>query len=77
MIGIIYGYGGGPTAMESISWVTVGLGFMLWAIAVIWAMTVARGVDDPKCQQKQNTVNNIDKKDDDNDPMADINKLTH
>lgn len=78
MIGIIYGYSGGPTAMAGISWGTVGLGLTLWVIAIIWAMTVARGVNkaDPKCQQKRGTASNSVKNDDDNDPMADINKLT-
>ena len=80
IIGIIYGFAGGPTAMETVSWATVSLGVALWAIAFIWALTVVRGVNDdkadPKCQHKRSTVCNIVKNDDDNDPMADINKLT-
>lgn len=79
IIGIIYGFAGGPALEAAVSWVTVGLGVALWVIAVIWAMTVVRSMDDdkanPKCQQKKSTVCNIVNNDDD-DPMADINKLT-
>jgi len=80
IIGIIYGFLGGPASMATVSWTIVSLGAVLWIIAVIWTMTVIRGVDDdranPKCQQKRSSVCNIVNNDDDNDPMADINKLT-
>jgi len=81
IVGIIYGFAGGPAQVDGISWATVGLGIVLWVIAVIWAITVVRGVSDdladPKCASKKSTVCSIVKGDDDSDPMSDINKLTH
>lgn len=80
IVSIIYGFAGGPAGKDMISWATVGLGILLWVIAVVWAITVVRGVDedkaDPKCQKKRSTVCNIVKSDDDNDPVSDIKKLT-
>ena len=80
IIGIIYGYFGGPAQHNTVSWATVSLGIILWVIAAIWAWTVVRGVNDdksdPKCQSKKSTICRIAKDDDDSDPMSDIKKLT-
>lgn len=81
IVSIIYGFAGGPTNAETISWATVGLGVILWVVSVIWTLNVVRGVSDdmadPNCSHKKSTVCSIVRSDDDNDPMSDINKLTH
>lgn len=41
---LIYGLVGGPLGAEGVSWWTVGLGVVLWAIAAAWAETTIRGV---------------------------------
>lgn len=60
IIGIIYGYLGGPAGLDTISWVTLGLGVVLWAVAAIWAESAIRGIDsdlqDSKGQADTNTV---------------------
>ncbi|MGD8925678.1 MAG: hypothetical protein PVG20_02440 [Thioalkalispiraceae bacterium] len=80
IVGIIYGFAGGPADTDTVSWATVGLGILLWMIAVVWGVTVVRGVNDdkadPKCQQKRSTLCSIVKSDDDSDPMSDIKNLT-
>lgn len=80
IVSIIYGFAGGPAASETVSWTTVGLGVLLWIIAVTWAFMVVRGVSDdktdPKCSQKRSTICSIVKSDDDSDPMSDIKNLT-
>lgn len=80
IISIIYGFTGGPAEIDAVSWATVGLGILLWLIAVVWAITVVRGVDadkaDPKCEKNRSTLCSIVKSDDDNDPMSDIKNLT-
>jgi len=49
---IIYGLVGGPANLMGPSWNTVGLGFLLWAIAVVWAAVTIRGADDEKCDRQ-------------------------
>ncbi|MFO7603231.1 MAG: hypothetical protein R6X06_05380 [Gammaproteobacteria bacterium] len=80
IIGIVYGYLGGPAALETVSWVTMGLGLVLWALAAIWAETTIRGVEadqaDPKCQGNASTVCRIVRpKPDESDPMDEIKKF--
>jgi len=80
IISIIYGFTGGPAAIEGTSWTTVLLGAALWLIASIWAMMVIRGVDadkaDSKCASRRSPVCRIASDDDDDDPMSEIKNLT-
>ena len=82
IIAIIYGFMGGPTQLEGISFGTLGLGVGMWLLSVIWATTVIRGVAadnaDPKCATNRSTVcRMVSSKDDDHDPMSDIKNLTN
>lgn len=80
IIGIIYGYLGGPAGLDTISWVTMGLGAGLWALAAIWAENTIRGVEadqqDPKCKTNASTICRIVKpRLDESDPLDEIKKF--
>ena len=79
---ILYGFAGGPAQLAMVSWPTVGLGILLWAIAAVWAMTAIRGVEgdasDPKCEKKASTVCRIvPPSANDSDPLDEANKFQH
>ncbi len=44
IVGVIYGFLGGPLGEPGVSWWTVGLGAVLWAIAAVWAQTTIKGI---------------------------------
>lgn len=80
--GIVYGFLGGPAALETTSWTTVLLGIALWCIATVWARTAIRGVDadlsDPRCEQKRSPLCRIVKPgDDDKNPLDEIKKFSN
>jgi len=79
IISILYGFAGGPAAVNGISWTTVILGSALWLIASIWAATVIRGVNankaNPECSNRKSPVCRTSS-DDDKDPMSEIKNLT-
>lgn len=82
---VIYAFFGGPSGVEGFSWGTLALGIILWAIAVSWAETVIKGVnddldEDAKCSGKSSTLCSIvssDKDDFDADPLDEVNKFLH
>ena len=43
---VIYAFLGGPSGLDSFSWGTFALGIVLWIIAVTWAETVIKSVND-------------------------------
>lgn len=80
IVGIIYGYLGGPAGSDTISWITVGLGVGLWALAAIWAENTIRGVEadrqDPKCQSNSSTICRIVRpRLDESDPLDEVKKF--
>ncbi len=80
LVSVVYGFMGGPAALNGVSWVTVGLGLVLWVIAIVWAENTIRGVeadkDDPKCQNKLSTVCRIVRpRLDESDPLDEVKKF--
>jgi len=80
IVGIVYGFMGGPASLPSVSWITVGLGVGLWALASIWAETTIRGVEadrqDPKCQQNNSNICRIVRpRLDESDPLDEVKKF--
>ena len=81
IVGIIYGFFGGPAGLEQISWTTTLLGVGLWVIAVLWTFTVLRGIEedegDPKCQQKRSNVcRMVSPNEQTNDPLDEVKKFS-
>ncbi|MGA7799884.1 MAG: hypothetical protein WCC36_03655 [Gammaproteobacteria bacterium] len=56
IVALVYGVVGGPLGIFGVSWTTVALGVVLWAIASVWAMLVIRGADDDKCRRQTSTL---------------------
>ena len=73
---IIYGLLGGPASLATISWTTVLLGFGLWGLAAIWALTVIKTIDDPKCKQKRPSLcSAFSSSANDSNPLDDVKKF--
>ncbi|MEJ2061160.1 MAG: hypothetical protein P8Y64_11865 [Gammaproteobacteria bacterium] len=53
IVGIVYGLLGGPLQTAGISWGTVGLGVLLWAISIVWAQLTLRAADADRCQDRK------------------------
>jgi hypothetical protein len=43
LVSVVFALFGGPTGVDGISWATMGLGFGMWAISVIWTLLTTRG----------------------------------
>lgn len=56
IIGIIYGFLGGPTNLASPDWSFIGLGLALWGIAAAWTAIAVRGYDEGKCSSAGSTL---------------------
>ncbi|HDP90093.1 MAG TPA: hypothetical protein ENN42_09095 [Thioalkalivibrio sp.] len=56
IISIVYGYRGGPLGLDTVSWGTVGLGMLLWLIAVGWAFLTLRAADDDRCKRPSSSL---------------------
>lgn len=81
IIGMIYGFMGGPANLEQISWTTVLLGLGLWVISAVWAENTIKGVEadqqDPNCKNKKaNSFCRIVKpRLDESDPLDEVKKF--
>lgn len=72
---LAYGYLGGPLGLNGISWYTMGLGALLWAIASVWAMITVHNVNTELCLSKTNNLcRKITPKLDESDPLDEIRK---
>ncbi len=72
---LAYGYLGGPLQLNGISWYTMGLGAILWAIASLWALITVHNVNGELCQSKTNKLcTKITPKLDESDPLDEIRK---
>lgn len=72
---LIYGYLGGPLDLNGVSWYTLGLGFVLWGIAALWAMVTVHNVNVDQCEPRKRTIcGNISPKLDESDPMDEVRK---
>ena len=72
---LIYGYFGGPLALDTVSWNTLGLGAVLWLIATVWAMITLHSVKSTTCEKKDTSIcNKISKQIDESDPLDEIKK---
>lgn len=49
ILGMVYGWFGGPLGHEGISWGTVGLGALLYGISVAWAWLTLRQAAEDRC----------------------------
>lgn len=75
IVSLIYGYYGGPLNVAGISWYTMGLGVVLWAIAGVWATLTVRLVDEDKCRKKSSPLcGRIAPGADEHDPMDEVRK---
>lgn len=74
--GIIYGaFFGGPLGLQTISWNTVGLGALLWAIAAVWSSVTVHTVDDDRCAKRTAPIcNKIVPRADEQDPFEEVRK---
>lgn len=77
---VIYAFVGGPAGLSEFSWGTFALGIILWAIAVIWAETVIKGVnddlEDSQCDGKASSICSIvSSKSNEVDPLDEVNKF--
>ncbi|MGD8498180.1 MAG: hypothetical protein PVG82_04690 [Chromatiales bacterium] len=53
IVAVLYGaIWGGPLGLEGPSWGTIGLGVLMWVIAVSWAMLAMRAADADRCREK-------------------------
>ena len=80
IVGVIYGFMGGPAELPGISWTTVGLGFVLWGIAVAWALTTLQSVEsdesDPQCDTNASTFCRVVRTPpDEPDPFDEVQKF--
>lgn len=75
ILGIAYGWVGGPANLMGTSWNTVGLGALLWGIATVWAAVTIRGADEDKCRRRASTLcNTILPGSDETDPFEEVRK---
>jgi len=80
IVSLIYGYFGGPLGGDHVSWATMGLGVVLWAIASVWAVDTIKSVDedqrDPNCdKQVSNLCRIVRPRLDESDPFDEIKKF--
>lgn len=81
IIGIVYGFMGGPANLAHISWATVLLGLVLWLIAAVWAENTIQGVEidqaDPDNKDKAagNVCEIVKPRLDESDPLDEIKKF--
>lgn len=80
IVAMIYGFQGGPNDIAGTSWVTVGLGVIMWGIAAVWAQDTIKGVDDVEVSAPQSKVCKLMRAGihmDDSDPFDHIQKMNH
>jgi len=69
----IYGFLGGPLGLDTVSWNTIGLGILLWSIAVVWAMITVHNVKQDVCTKKSSIIcGEMDSRLDESDPMDSV-----
>jgi hypothetical protein len=42
LVSVVFGFFGGPTGVDGVSWATIGLGLAMWAISVGWTLLTMR-----------------------------------
>ena len=73
---IIYAFFGGPAELETISWGTLALGIILWAIAAIWAENTIKNVQADECANNvSNVCRMVNPKMDESDPLDEVKKF--
>jgi hypothetical protein len=50
MVSVVFGFFGGPTGQEGISWATIGLGLFMWGISAAWTLLTLQGGEENRCQ---------------------------
>ncbi len=75
LICLAYGYAGGPLRLEGVSWGTLGLGTVLWLVAVSWAELTLKAADDDRCERRGSALcNRIIPGLGEDDPMDEVKK---
>jgi type IV secretory pathway TrbD component len=73
---MLYGYMGGPLGLVGISWYTMGLGAVLWAIASVWAMITVHNARADMCESKTDTLcRKVTPSLDESDPLDEVTKF--
>jgi hypothetical protein len=49
LVSVVFGFFGGPTGQEGISWMTIGLGLAMWGISAAWTLLTIQGVEEDRC----------------------------
>ena len=76
LVAILYGVvWGGPLRLEGVSWGTLGLGLLMWVIAVSWSMLTLRAADADRCKEKTSPVcSKIVPSADEGNPLDEVRK---
>lgn len=75
IVGLVYGWFGGPLGLDGVSWGTLALGLLLWAIAAVWAMLTVRAVDDDRHTRRRSSLcAKIAPRADEPDPFDEVRK---
>jgi hypothetical protein len=75
IVGMVYGYFGGPLGLETVSWGTLGLGVLLWAIAAVWALLTLKAADEDRCKEKESPLcSRVTPTTDEPDPLDEVRK---
>lgn len=75
VISVVYGFMGGPLQLETTSWYTVGLGFIMWSISAVWALLSVRGVEEDQCQSLiSNRKRHVEPILDESDPLEEVKR---
>lgn len=49
LVSVVFGFFGGPTGQDGISWYTIGLGLTMWGISAAWTLLTVQGVEQDRC----------------------------
>ncbi|QKT02726.1 hypothetical protein HUS23_02290 [Ectothiorhodospiraceae bacterium 2226] len=79
---LLYGLNDGLLGSSGLEWMMLGLGLVLWAIAVVWTFdTLRRAAEDerdPDCTSGESAHCHVVRpQDDEQDPLEEVRRLSH
>ena len=73
---VVFGFFGGPTGVDGISWATIGLGLAMWAISAVWTLLTMGGVAADQCHGVWSPLDRkVEPSEDEIDPLNEIKRL--